>query len=215
MARVVVLGASGQTGRRVVDRALAREWTVRAIARHATGLEPAPGLELHDLDLLGAEADQVRDAMQGHDAVISTLGVGSGRGPTTLYSTAIASTLKALPHAPIAVVSALPVGGVQGHAMLERRLMIPMLKRVFAGTYEDMARMERQLAASTAAWTVLRPPRLRDGDPSGRLVSSPQPIRGGRSITTGDLAQALLDAVEGAMPTGQTLYVATGSVSAR
>lgn len=215
MLRVVVLGAGGQTGRRVVAGALAREWTVRAIARHATDLKPAPGLELHDLDLLGAEADQVRDALKGHDAVVSTLGVRSGRGPTTLYSTAIASTLQALPGGRVAVASAVPVGGVQGHAMLERRLMIPVLKRVFAGTYEDMARMERQLAASTAAWTVLRPPRLRDGDPSGQLFSSPQPIRGGRSIATGDLAQALLDAVEGATPTGQTLYVATGSASAR
>lgn len=115
MTRVVVLGASGQTGRRVVARALARDWPVRAIARRATNdLTTAPGLELRDLDLLCAGATQVRDALEGHDAVVSTLGVGSGRGPTTLYSTAIASVLQALPGARVAVVSAVPVGGFAG-----------------------------------------------------------------------------------------------------
>lgn len=216
MLRLVVLGASGQTGRRVVAGALARGWTVRAIARHATdALKPAPGLEVQDLDLLGADTDQIRDALDGQDAVISTLGVGSGRGPTTLYSTAAAAVLRARPGVRVAVVSAVPVGGVDGHALLERKIAIPLLRRLFGGTYDDMARMERHFAASAAQWTVLRPPRLRNADRSGGLVRSPQPIRGRRSITTGDLAQALLDAVDGATPTGQILYVATGSAPAR
>lgn len=216
MLRLVVLGASGQTGRRVVAGALARGWTVRAVARHATDvLKPAPGLEVQDLDLLGADTDQVRDALDGQDAIISTLGVGSDRGATTLYSTAAAAVLRARPGARVAVVSAVPVGGVEGHALPERKLAIPLLRRVFGGTYDDMARMERHLAASAAQWTVLRPPRLRNADRSGGLIRSPRPIRGRRSITTGDLAQALLDAVDGPTPTGQILYVATGSASAR
>lgn len=69
--------------------------------------------------------------------------------------------------------------------------------------------MERLQADSSAPWAVLRPPRLRDAGPSGGLVRSPTPIRGGRSITTGDLALALLEAVDGRASPCVLQYVAT------
>lgn len=213
--RLLVLGASGQTGRRVVEAARDRGWAVRAVARQVTAaFEPSAGVELRDLDLLNVEPHRIRELLAGCDAVVSTLGVGSGRGPTTLYSSAVAATLRAVPDVRIAVVSAVPVGGAEGHALLERRLAIPLLRRIFAGTYEDMGSMERLLASSAARWTVLRPPRLRDADVSGKLVCSRKPIAGGRSVTTGDLALALLDAVSESASTGAVVYVATkGRVS--
>lgn len=208
--RLLVLGASGQTGRRVVDAARDRGWAVRAVARQATAaFEPSAGVELRDLDLLNVEPHRMREVLAGCDAVVSTLGVGSGRGPTRLYSSAIAVTLRAGPDVRIAVVSAVPVGGAEGHALFERRLAIPLLRRIFAGTYEDMGAMERLLVDSHARWAVLRPPRLRDGAPSGKLVRSRLPIRGGRSITTGDLAVALLDAVADTTSSAGISYVAT------
>lgn len=40
---------------------------------------------------------RLRDALDDCDAVISTLGVGSARGPTRLYSSAISAVLRVAP----------------------------------------------------------------------------------------------------------------------
>lgn len=197
--KIAVLGATGRTGRRLVAEAVARGHEVVAVAR-GTG-EPLAGVSRRPADVLDREA--LAQALDGCDRVISTLGVGTSRAPTHVYSCGVANALSA-GISRVVAVSAAPVGDGAGLAWSQRRVALPLLRRVWGATYADMAQMEAVLRSSPAAWTVLRPPRLIDRDAGGSYRLTP-----GGSITTGDLAVALLDALERCELAGRVLDVSS------
>ncbi len=208
--RIAVIGASGRTGAHVVKQGLERGHEIRAIARNVDAIrEDEPNLTPIPVDVLDAE--RLREALEGCEAVISTLGVGTSRAPTELYSHGLANTLEALPangKAKLAVVSAAPAGPRGEQAWLERWILMPVLDRLFGATYHDMRRMETILHDSSTDWIVLRPPRLVQKDPTGAYRLDSRPLPKARAITYADLAQALLDAIENPKHRRQALYVA-------
>lgn len=84
--KLTVFGASGQTGRLVVARALDAGHHVLAVVRREGALEPAPGLTV----VLGdaRELGTATHAVEGVDAVVSTMAIPSGTEPTTDLSDA-------------------------------------------------------------------------------------------------------------------------------
>lgn len=76
---VLVVGASGKTGQRIVDQLLGLGHTVRAFSRHASQLPSHPQLERVDGDVLDAIA--VRAAVRGVNGVIVCLGPAAGAAP--------------------------------------------------------------------------------------------------------------------------------------
>ena len=196
--RIAVIGANGHTGRIVVKDALARGHQVVAVARTDQVSKP------DDHNLTNARAD-VRDAgalmhaLVGTDAVISALGVGASRAGTDVYSTGVSNTLAAMKAngaAKLAVISAVPAGPSAELPILQRRIAVPLLQRIF-GFYDDMRRMEAILGEATEVdWISLRPPRLVNRRPTGTYRIDTHPLPKGRAITYGDLATALLDSLE-------------------
>jgi len=196
--KIAVIGANGHTGRIVVKDALARGHQVVAVARTDQVSEP------DDHNLTNARAD-VRDAgalmhaLVGTDAVISALGVGASRAGTDVYSTGVSNTLAAMKSngaAKLAVISAVPAGPSAELPILQRRIAVPLLQRIF-GFYDDMRRMEAILGDATEVdWISLRPPRLVNRRPRGTYRIDLHPLPKGRAITYGDLATALLDSLE-------------------
>jgi nucleoside-diphosphate-sugar epimerase len=144
--------------------------------------------------------------------VISTLGVGTSRAPTTLYSRGTANVLAAMRTRGIrslAVVSAAPAGPRAEQPFLERRLAMPILDRFFGATYEDMRRMEEELGESGVDWVALRPPRLVGRGATGHYrLDARKPLPKARSLTYADLAAALLDSLDRPELSGATAYVA-------
>lgn len=61
--KVVVFGATGGTGRAVVDKALAAGHQVRAVARHVDDVRPAEGLAVMQGDAM--DGASVRAALEG------------------------------------------------------------------------------------------------------------------------------------------------------
>lgn len=197
--RVAVIGANGRTGAQVVDQALARRHEVTALARRPRLIESrgarlttgaADVLDLHTLE----------EQLAGVDAIVSALGVGTSRAPTTLYSEGITNVLRAMgTHGVtrLAVVSAAPVGPRAEQPLLERRIAMPVLERLFSATYADMRRMEEVLGGSDVDWISLRPPRLVAKPATGSYrIGADGPLRKARSLTYADLAAALLDSLE-------------------
>ena len=139
-------------------------------------------------------------ALAGCDAVISTLGIGTSRQPTTVYSQGVSNILSGMRvhHiSMLSVVSAVPAGPRDRAPLLQRHVILPILDRVFGASYDDMHRMESRLADETAInWVVLRPPRLltRSARGSYRLDAHELPA-GANSITYADLAAAMIDVV--------------------
>lgn len=78
--KILVFGASGKTGKHVVEQALEAGHSVTAFVRDPTKLPSShPNLRLIQADVL--EAAQVEQAMPGVEAVISALGPGKNSPP--------------------------------------------------------------------------------------------------------------------------------------
>lgn len=197
--RVAVAGSTGRTGTQVVSQALARGHQVIAVARHPN---VAAG---HDAGLVSMASDvldenSVIQALAGAEAVVSALGIGASRNPTVVYSQGTANILRAMNvHAirKLAIISAAPVGPRAEQPPQQRRVVMPILERIFGATYDDMRRMEAELDRSELDWVSLRPPRLLDKPATGSYrLDADRPLPKARSITYADLAAALLDCLD-------------------
>ncbi|MDT5068413.1 MAG: hypothetical protein QOK02_4568 [Mycobacterium sp.] len=208
---LAVFGATGGIGRQLVTQALDEGHNVKAFVRDANRLAVAhpalavitvPGLT--DPALLGP-------ALKDSDAVLSAVGPrGRTAGPVT--STSIASILRAMGSAAVSrivAVSAVPVGPVPvGESVVNRWLLIPVLRKLLRDNYADLATMESELQASKMAWTVIRPPRLVDGPLTGHYRTAlGGNVPGGSKISRADVAHAMLATLGRPETVGQALGV--------
>ncbi len=196
--KIAIVGATGRTGQQVVEQALARGDDVIAVARHPEILpQSGPGMISAAADVLDRAA--LAGTLAGADAVVSAVGIGASRQPTTVYSEGTANILRAMnAHGitKLAVISAVPAGPRAEQPFLQRHVSIPILERIFGATYDDMRRMETLLRGSGADWVCLRPPRLVSKKAAGRYrIDASRPLPKARSITYADLATALLDSL--------------------
>lgn len=197
--RVAVIGANGRTGTQVLEQGLSRGHHMIAMVRRLESqtiehrsLATVSGDILDPSGLVGA--------LDGCDAVVSTVGIGTSRAPTVIYSQGITNVVDAMrEHAitKLAVVSAAPAAPRTGQPFLERRVVMPLLERFFGETYADMRRMEQALRNSDVDWVALRPPRLVDKPASGRYRVSIEPLPKARTLTYSDLGTALIDSLDG------------------
>lgn len=209
--KLVVAGATGRTGRLIVQQGLARGHHVHALARNPAAFTPGhANFAVTRADVRSRAG--LDEAVAGCDAVLSALGIGTSRQKTVVYSAGVANLLGAMQACNtdrIVVISAAPVGPREEQPALERRLVMPILDRFFGATYEDMRKMEETLALSTANWTALRPPRLLDKPPIGAYrISTSGPLPKARSLRFADLATAMLDAVDRDLASRTAAYVA-------
>ena len=208
VVRMVVLGATGGTGRAVVEVALRAGHTVTAVTRRADALPPAPGLTvevipdlalpgqalpdlaLPDPALLNPVDGRLADAIAGHDAVVSALGP-SARGPVTVCTDGIRSTLHAMK---VTGVRRLVV--VSAHGAAESRDRSPYSLALWASVgskMRDKEAMEALIRASDTDWTIVRPPALRDTAPTGRYrTGTDLRIRLTTAVSRADLADFIV-----------------------
>lgn len=209
MAKVLIIGASRGIGLKTVEALLAAGYEVRALARHARDIAiDDPRLEKRDGDALDAQT--LKDALAGVDAVIQSLGVAFGpevvlKG-TTLFSKATRILVDAMretgPKRLIAVTG-LGAGDSRGHGgFLYDSVVFPLiLKRV----YDDKDIAEQIIRQSDLDWTIARPGILTNAPASGgyRVLVDPTSWRGG-SIARADVADFLVRQVEGTGLIGKT-----------
>ncbi|WP_042423472.1 NAD(P)-dependent oxidoreductase [Streptacidiphilus anmyonensis] len=196
---LVILGATGPTGRALTDQALAAGHHVTAVARRAAALPARPGLT-------AVAADATREgaldaAVAGADAVLSALGVQPSRAPVSLYSAGIANAVTAMERHGVkrllAVSSAVldPAWRPSGEFFFNN-VLDPYVNRVVArAAHEDMRRMEALLADSTLDWTVVRPSGLFDHSGVTAYRTAPESADGLYTARV-DLAAAMLRETE-------------------
>lgn len=192
---VVVFGAAGPTGLWVCREALAAGHRVRAVSRRADPL-PLPADE--KLTVVRADVgirEQVQDAVEGAEAVLSVLGAPYVRREITVYSAgtrAIVEAMRSVGRGRRLVVcsSGLTYPPPPMHPIADR-VVFPILRNVVGRTlYADMRRMEEFVrACDDLDWTIMRPGRLVDADAvSDYRVDLDHPSRG--VTTRADLAAA-------------------------
>jgi putative NADH-flavin reductase len=169
--KLLVIGASGRTGRQVVEQALGHGHEVTAFARDAARMgPPRPGVRIVEGDATVYE--QLAPAVDGQDAVISVIGGGDGR-EVHVYSDATANLIRAMTARGVrrlVVLSAAGAGDISGQLPVRYRLFraAPGMRAV----YDDLERMEGDVMLSDVDWTIVRPARLTDGRQTGHYRSA-------------------------------------------
>lgn len=193
--KLVVIGANGATGTRIVGRALAAGHEVTAVVRRADAVTPA-GATRVVLDPLDPEALAV--CASGHDAILGALGVRSIGKTTIMQDSVTALIAAAAKGAPsrVLIVSAFGAGKTIDAASPFARVLYRTAMR---NIYGDKALAEQQLAASDLEWTVVSPGTLSnkplkpyEATPLSRLEKIP----GLPSSTRDSVADFMLKAVD-------------------
>ncbi|AYG03623.1 NAD(P)-dependent oxidoreductase [Gryllotalpicola protaetiae] len=218
---ITVFGATGKTGRLVVEQGLSAGHRVTAVvrssARFTADSGARPGLEVVEqasFDDPEAVAESLVDHLVFTDAAISAVGPASRKdGPVAAPVTR--GILAALDRAKVrrlVTISAAPVstpatGPEDG--FLDRRIVYPLISALLKPVYDDLRAMEQELSASSVDWTAARPPRLTDGAHTRnyrtRLDGN---VPRGRLLSRADLADFLLAAAGDHASAGHAVGVA-------
>ncbi len=202
--KLALFGATGATGRHLLEQALTRGHHVTALARDAASLPTDhPGLTV----VLGhiAQPEAVLRVVRGQDAVISVLGVRDG-GPVTICSDGARAIIAAMRTAGTRRLIALSAYGASEtrHASL----LIRFVRAVIADKMRDKDAMEALVRDSGLDWTLVRPPILTNGAASGtyRAGAAPRMAAFAR-IARADVAHFLLREAAEAADIGQAVIV--------
>ena len=191
--RLFILGATGGTGRALIDQALERGHRVTAFVRSPQKLgSPREGVTVLQGD--PRSVDELRAALPAHDAVLSALGP-PGPGPTTIVGDAARSTVIAMQAAGVRRLLVVGVAVLFEHEGILSAILRRTLLRNVA---KDSAEMERVVMASGLDWTIVRPPRLTNGPLTRRYgVSDDRMPRDARlTVSRADVAHFLLEELE-------------------
>lgn len=194
--KITVFGASGRIGGEIVRQAAAAGHDVTAVVRRGSSVDDRPAdARLVEVDRID-DAEELVEAVAGRDAVLSGLGPRR-RGDAGITAPMTRVLLDAMDRTGvhrILVVSAAPLAPPHPEdGFASRRLMYPLIGSLLRPVYDDLREMEDDLALSGHDWTAVRPPRLVDGEVTGRYRTAvgANLARGGK-ISRSDVAHAML-----------------------
>jgi putative NADH-flavin reductase len=190
--RLLILGATGGTGRALVEQASGRGHQVTAFVRSPQKLgAPRDGVTVLRGDPLSV-AD-LSTVLPGHDAVLTAIGP-PGVGRTTIFRDSGRSAVEAMSAAGPRRLLVVSLAALFENAGLTVALFRHIVLR---NIVVDAAEMERSVISSGLDWTIVRPPRLTNG-PLTRLyrVADGRMPRGRVSVSRADVAHFLLNELE-------------------
>ncbi|MEU6033878.1 NAD(P)H-binding protein [Actinomadura sp. NPDC047616] len=195
--RLTLLGATGGTGRALLDQALEAGHEVTVVVRNPDGLPDAVRDRVTVVRAELADHDALAAAVKDADAVMSALGSRAGRAPTTVCADGARAIIRATGGTGrVLFVSASGLESDTGDGLAARYLVKPLIQRILRAPYDDLREAERLLRASTLDWTIVRPARLVDGPRSARpRTAVDRSVRGGMTTRRADLAACMLDLV--------------------
>lgn len=206
--KLLILGATGKTGRQLVTQALEKGHDVTILARDRSKV----GIQherLHVVEGDVANNAALGEAMRGRDAVISALGRGMSFKSENLIERSVPGILAAMQTNGIRrlmFTSAMGVGDSYREAPLIAKIFFRTLLR---GIYADKAIGEQMIRNSPLEWTIVQPVQLTDGPLTKNYrVAESLPLSGQPQISRADTAHFILDRLHVASTFGKTLILA-------
>ena len=187
--KLFVMGATGRTGQEVVQQAIARGHYVTAFVRSPESIT----LRNERLTVLKGNAmdeNELSEAMQNHDAVISTLGPREVFRPGTLLHDSALATTRAMNRS-----------GVKRLVVLSAAAHFPGIPNriasfVMRNHMRDSLSMEAIVQANGLDWTIARPPRLTQEDSVTYRSREGAAPKMGFTLSRKAVAAFVLDAIE-------------------
>ena len=164
--KVLIIGATGATGKILMREALAQGHKVTALARNPSAVASEdPRLRVVEGNAL--DVSSLEAAVAGQDAVLSALGTRSAR-PTTLFSESTHNLIGAMDKHGVrrlVCITGVGVGDSKGHVgFLYDRIIRPF---VVKNIYDDKERQEEAIKQSDLDWVIVRPAQLTDEPAKG------------------------------------------------
>lgn len=193
--KILVLGATGLTGKEIVRQALDAGHEVTAFVRDPSrGPAKHPGLRVAAGDV--SKPATVADAVRGQEAVICAVGPRSARQPGTVISDAarnLVASMGANGVQRLVFQSGMMVGQARG-ASAPKRLVIRFFGWLNSALKADKQIAERIVRESDLAWVLVRPPMIGPGPlRQSYLAQEDVPLRL-TTMTAADVAHAALRA---------------------
>jgi len=193
--KILIIGATGPTGRHVLDLALKSGDTVTVLARRPEALEDVKD----NITVIAGDAtsrEDVAKAMQGQEAVIATLGTGGSLRANGLFTRAAEAVVHAAKQAGVSRLvwlSSFGVGETFRDASLLQKIMYRTLLR---DLYENKEASEKIIRESGLDWTIVYPTGLTNGPATGRYRTDDRiRMKGFPRISLADVADFLYKAV--------------------
>jgi uncharacterized protein YbjT (DUF2867 family) len=220
--KVLVVGATGGTGRATIDALLERGHHVTAFSRHAESLD----IDSDRVTLLNGDAtnpDEVDRAVAGHDAVIVTLGItenpirvrvfGASGTRNDVRSAGTSNVIAAMRRNSVkrlVVQSSYGVGETRNSLRwLDRLFFKALLKPQIADTEVQ----ELEVRESGVDWVLAQPVHLTDDDVGEMPFASPDGEVGDWKISRRSVAQFLALAAQVPDYIGRSVALSSASVS--
>lgn len=206
--RILVLGATGATGRSIVEQAAATELDITLLVRSPNKLPATPRAARLITGDIRADTPAVRSAFAGQDAVISALGVGQSFKPDGLIAQAaslIVSAMREHGVRRLVFTSAFGVGATWQDTPLVPRLFMKTLLR---DVYADKTAGEEVIRNSALDWTIVYPTGLTDGPRTGAVrVGERLNLSGFPRVSRADVAAVLLQQLDDRNYVGKGILV--------
>ena len=221
--KVLVVGATGGTGRATIDALVKRGHRVTAFSRHAESLETTSDR----VTLLNGDATNPNDidrAVAGHDAVIITLGITENPLRVRLFGAA---------HTPLDVrsagtrnvIAAMRKHGIRrlvvqtSYGVGETRSSLPWVERLFFSLLlkpqiADTEVQELEVRDSGVDWVLAQPVHLTDDDSDDMPFASADGQVREWKISRKGVAQFLALAAQAPDYVGQSVALSGAGVSA-
>jgi len=174
--RVLIVGATGGTGRQLVAQALERGYAVTALVRPSTSLRvfdnPSrlgiehPNLRIVQGDVL--DYASVEAAVRGQDAVVSALGHKQYFRPSRILSEGTKNIFRAMElHGVSRFICQTSLGIGDSAGMMGLYYTFIVCPFVVPFYFWDKTRQERLIAESKLEWVIVRPGALTNGAKRG------------------------------------------------
>ena len=190
--KIIVFGASGRTGQKVIEQAIDKGMEVTAFVRNRESIK----LQSENLNVVVGQAtsyEDVKKAIAGHDAVISCIG-GPGIKASTTITDITKNIVEAMNERGVKRIVQMASAGVHGELKgISGKAVMLMLKNPL----KDHAGAFNILKEGGVDYTLARPLGLTDGDFTGvyREIEEGAPD-GGKNISRADVAHFLLKAIQ-------------------
>lgn len=202
--RVAIIGGHGQIARLLTRRLVDADHQVVSVirAREQVGDVEADGATaaLHDVE--ADDVDHLATALAGCDAVVFAAGAGPGSGAERKWTVDYGGAVQAIRAAVAAGVGRFVMISAMGTDDP------PPDDDVFSVYLRAKTAADAQLRASSLHWTILRPGRLTDDDPTGRVRLARHVGRG--EVTRADVAAVVHECLRSPATIGHVFEVVGG-----
>lgn len=209
--RIVIAGGHGQIAQHLTQVVTANGDRAISLIRnpHHVDAVTALGALPQVIDLESASVDEVAAVLAGADAVVFAAGAGPNSGPERKDTVDRAGA--------VLLADAAEKAGVRRYVLISSfGAGEPVAEDLDDGwkAYIDAktAAEEDVSARSALDWTILRPGKLTDADPTGFVALTEPPLDAGE-VTRADVAAVIAQLLENGAAVGKTLMLTSGSTS--